>query len=315
MITISSILCLSILNSACQVIDKNKPTVKQKSQEIVYTSINDVLIHKGITVDSYKKFINNFLVKANKNFSEKEIEQKENYVYKEIGTNIPPQVKDNIHEMSIAKLSLQKIIDNSIDMNDMSLQEQANYNKTYHILYVNTQNTDLKNQTKEKKDLLHYFKKETNAKEHLKKIQNFNIFDGMVTKENSKSLNNSFDILQKMKPNEIKENVYINSSGNETYTMFKLISVSNNNQIIKERMIKLDLFKKQTSANSKADTLINILKYIDKSSDNLNIKDVDYNLLKTQLMEFDEEKLQDMIDYIMSLYINDYYKLNHIFND
>lgn len=315
MITISSILCLSILNSACQVIDKNKPTVKQKSQEIVYTSINDVLIHKGITVDSYKKFINNFLVKANKNFSEKEIEQKENYVYKEIGTNIPPQVKDNIHEMSIAKLSLQKIIDNSIDMNDMSLQEQANYNKTYHILYVNTQNTDLKNQTKEKKDLLHYFKKETNAKEHLKKIQNFDIFDGMVTKENSKSINNSFDILQKMKPNEIKENVYINSSGNETYTMFKLISVSNNNQIIKERMIKLDLFKKQTSANSKADTLINILKYIDKSSDNLNIKDVDYNLLKTQLMEFDEEKLQDMIDYIMSLYINDYYKLNHIFND
>lgn len=304
-----------VLLSGCLPNDSTKDTLKESKKDVEEVVLNLDSFYqedKSLTVQNYKDFISDIILESNFTITDSEIENKNKNLYNQVGENIPEKFKTDLIKSAKVELSMQKLIDSAINIFDMPKKERHLYDYTYDILYINTANTEILDTYSE--DLLQYLQSENSADNHLDNEFNFEIFNASLSKENQYLYNNSFDLIKNMSIGQIKENTYKNIQGKDIYTIFKLISISNTNPLVKERMIKVELFKTKTFAESQKDIFINRLTFLDSVSKNINISDDDYKKLRLRLDDFEEKTVFDMNNYITELYINDSYLLNTRFN-
>lgn len=304
-----------ILLSGCLPNDISKDSAKESKkdvEEVVLKLDSFYQEDKSLSVQNYKDFVSDIILESNFTFTDSEIENKNKDLYNQVGEHIPEKVKNDLIKSAKVELSMQKLIDSAINIFDMPKKERHLYDYTYDILYINTANTEILDTYSE--DLFQYLQSENSADNHLDNVFNFEIFNASLSKENQYLYNNSFDLIKNMSIGQIKENTYKNIQGKDIYTIFKLISISNTNPLVKERMIKVELFKTKTFAKSQKDIFINRLKFLDSVSKNINISDDDYKKLRLRLDDFEEKTVFDMNNYITELYITDSYLLNTRFN-
>lgn len=307
-VSLSSLLLLS--GCSLPVLEKEEKNTKtyseqnkEQSKVMTYNSLDEILQNKKISSNNYKDFVNIFLIKSKSNFPSETIESKMKLT---LGDLIDGMNKERLKEAKIttrAKLAIQKTINNSV-MYDSS-EKWSDYDYVYKIMYINTRDFRQIGNT----ELLNYMRSETSSENHLDNIQNFDIFNAYISKENSSRINNSFEILQKENNDDLYVNEYKDSENIKTYSVTKKLEGINTPLILKEKMIILDIFKENTKGKSNADTLLNMFKFIDNNSDELNLDKNSYKSLKDNLNNLSEETLNNMINYILELYINEYYKL------
>lgn len=307
-VSLSSLLLLS--GCSLPVLEKEEKDTKTYSEQnkeqikvMTYNSLDEILQNKKISNNNYKDFVNIFLIKSKSNFPSETIESKMKLT---LGDLLEGMNKERLKEAKIttrAKLAIQKTINNSV-MYDSS-EKWSDYDYVYKIMYINTRDFRQIGNT----ELLNYMRSETSSEKHLDNIQNFDIFNAYISKENSSRINNSFEILQKENNDDLYVNEYKDSENIKTYSVTKKLEGINTPLILKEKMIILDIFKENTKGKSNADTLLNMFKFIDNNSDELNLDKNSYKSLKDNLNNLSEETLNNMINYILELYINEYYKL------
>lgn len=307
-VSLSSLLLLS--GCSLPVLEKEEKNTKTYSEQnkeqikvMTYNSLDEILQNKKISNNNYKDFINIFLIKSKSNFPSETIESKMKLT---LGDLLDGMNKERLKEAKIttrAKLAIQKTINNSVTYD--SSEKWSDYDYVYKIMYINTRDFRQIGNT----ELLNYMRSETSSENHLDNIQNFDIFNAYISKENSSRINNSFEILQKENNDDLYVNEYKDSENIKTYSVTKKLEGINTPLILKEKMIILDIFKENTKGKSNADTLLNMFKFIDNNSDELNLDKNSYKSLKDNLNNLSEETLNNMINYILELYINEYYKL------
>lgn len=277
--------------------------VQNNTKEFQNNSINEILQNKKISTTNYKDFVNIFLVKSKPKFSEDEINSKMGLTMGDLITSLPKDKKKKAIEVTRAKLAIQKIIENSL-MYDTS-KKFPEYDNTYQIMYVKSRNEKIFGNY----ELYRYMSTHNSSKEHLKSLENFEVFTSYITKENSERLNNSFDFLSKAKTNKIYTQTYEDSEKIKTYTQFKKIKTIPTPLILKEKMIYADLFKSEVYAETNRKTLLNMFKFFDDNSSDFNLVKEDYRILEDNLNNLSEETSNNMVNYILELYINEYYSL------
>lgn len=307
--------CQDIQNNATNISEKLE--TKKEKEVVDYTTIADVLSSKNFDIITYKEFIGNLIMRANvtsdgkPNVTKKEIEDRIKLNDNKSFENAPDDAKKVLKEATKQSIALQKIIDNSINAKDLASINRNDYKESYLIIYYNSTNLELIDGSDLIASEINYIDNFKNEKKFYEDSPlNYGIFTTLINKENSERVNGSYNVVKNMKNNQVHKMIATNEYDKEVFTYFKKVKAVDNNSLYTDRLVYLEAFKKATKGKSKQDTFINMLKFIDNSSKRINISKADYESLLDKLNEFDTENIQEMIDYIINLYIDDYTNIN-----